>query len=184
MLLLISPSPNLQSVFKMTCPWWLRQYYLQTFKTWSDSSLWHKVYTSYPIINYVNPCSLIQGQLRGVVAGMWSPAGSDGSSAYVWLNHPQGKQGCLRDTDWPQSCLSPYLSPQGHTQTCTHTTCFHLHVFFLFSVGTTHLHFIFKRFSSSSLTISAKVSQYHLLLHQHVKQPVKSRAIDWESLWQ
>lgn len=74
--------------------------------------------------------------MRAVAGDMWSPAGSDASSADVWLNHPQGKRDCLRDTAGLTSELPVTLSPCTGTPTCTHTsshaTYFHLHELFCF----------------------------------------------------
>lgn len=83
------------------------------------------ILASYPTIHYVNPCLLIQGQLRAVAGDMWSPSGSDVSSANVWLNHPQGRRGCQQDTARLTSELPVTLSPSTgtHTRTAQMTNC-------------------------------------------------------------
>lgn len=83
------------------------------------------ILASYPTIHYVNPCLLIQGQLRAVAGDMWSPSGSDVSSANVWLNHPQGRRGCQQDTARLTSELPVTLSPSTGTHTHTHTHARH-----------------------------------------------------------
>lgn len=162
-------------------------------ETWPDISLGHKSYTSYPIIYYVNPFLLwIQGQLRGVMADMWNPAGSDVSSADVWLNHPQASEAvCKIQPDWPQSWLSPYLPPQGHARTHTyiHTRTqrayFNLCVFFCFYCELFLLHSIFRLCSHPIVLQAQQWKELHLLVEemirksnrwqQRVKEGIKAR---------
>lgn len=101
--------------------------YLQTFKTWSDISLWHKGYTSYPNIHYVNPCLLIQGQLRAVAGDTWKPCRMRCEFIWCLVKPPTGQ--ARLSTRYGQPDLSAvchqcliYL----HRHTHAHTTFFHV----------------------------------------------------------
>ncbi len=164
---------------KRTCPWWLRQYYLHTFKTRSDTGLWHKSYTSYPTIRYVNPCWLIPGQRRAV-AGDVKPCRIQCDFSRCQVKPPTGHSRLsarYSRTDLRAACHLIYLHKQTYRHTHTHThihrTYFLFHVLFCFQWNLLLSHFIFRW--GSHPAFSKWVQQYkelHLLDHQHLKQPI------------
>lgn len=116
-----APSPNLQSVFKGDLPpgdldnitsELLTPHLILASSTGATPLILHTLCKSL----LVDP-----GSSEGSWGDVQSPAGSDVSSANVWLNYPQGRHGCQQDTARLTSELPVTLSPSTGTQTCRHT---------------------------------------------------------------